>query len=156
MADFVFNIAKGKVGEYASRIIANDPTNSVFVIVLLDAADTDDTQKDFDDITALLAGTSTEANFTNYGARKSTTAPVVTVTDAATNTLEVDMPDITWTAAGNGANDTLTDLIVAYDSDSTGGDDGDVVPCTQADFAVQTDGSDLTAQFNVSGFFRAA
>ena len=35
MADFVFNQAKGRVAEFAARILANDPTNSAFVAVLL-------------------------------------------------------------------------------------------------------------------------
>ena len=70
MADFVFNIAKGRVVEYYNRVKANDPTNSALIIVAIDAnGDTDATMKDRDDLAALLGGTANEVTNTNY-ARK--------------------------------------------------------------------------------------
>lgn len=55
MADFVFNIAKGRVVEYYNRVKSNDPTNSALVLVAIDAnGDTDATMKDRDDLAALL------------------------------------------------------------------------------------------------------
>ena len=49
MADFVFNIAKGRVAELYNRVDSNDPTNSVLVIAIIDAnGDTDATMKDRD------------------------------------------------------------------------------------------------------------
>jgi hypothetical protein len=37
MADFVFNIAKGRVTELANRVNLNDPANSAFLIAILSA-----------------------------------------------------------------------------------------------------------------------
>jgi hypothetical protein len=157
MADFVFNVAKGHVSEYASRILANDPANSAFVVVLLKASVADATAKDYDDLSAVLgdAGT-TEAVFTSY-VRKT----LDDVGDGLTRTIDdtndridIDVSDIVWSPAGNGANDTLTDLLFTYDSNTTAGTDANIVPCTQHDFEVTTDGSDLTAQ--VANFFRAS
>ena len=155
MGDGVFNIAKGKVAEYAARVIANDPTDSVIHVELGLGAISDATIIDLDTYQLVKDDAGfTEAAFTNY-IQKLETSPVVTVTDAS-DKAEVDIPDITWTAAGNGGNETLTRLLVMYDSDSTAGTDANIVPMTFHDFAVLTDGSDLTAQFNASGFFRAA
>ncbi len=153
MADFVFNVAKGHVSEYVTRILANDPTNSALVVCLLDASVADGTAEDYDDLSLVLgdAGT-TEAGFTNY-ARKVITDPTITIDDT-NDRVDLDVTDITWTAAGNGTNDTITDLLFNYDADTTGGTDANIVPCTQHDFVVTTDGSDLTAQ--VTNFFRAS
>jgi hypothetical protein len=49
----------------------------------------------------------------------------------------------------------VTDLIICYDNDSTGGTDANLVPLTQHDFAITPDGSDVTAVINAAGFFRA-
>lgn len=154
MGDGVFNISKGKVAEYAERILANDPANSVFHIELAFGAATDATIKDYDSLGALLADAGVDvATFTNY-ADKQITNPTVTPDDSGDKN-DVDIPDQTWSSAGNGSNNTLTRLFVCYDSDSTAGTDSAIIPCTFHDFAVTTDGSDLTAQFNAQGFFSA-
>jgi hypothetical protein len=46
--------------------------------------------------------------------------------------------------------------LVCYDADTTGGDDSNIVPISQHDFAVTPDGSDITAQIAAAGFYRAA
>jgi hypothetical protein len=44
--------------------------------------------------------------------------------------------------------------VIGYDSDTTGGTDTGVVPCTMHDFVVTPDGSDITAAIAV--FYRAS
>ncbi len=158
MADLVFNIAKGRTVEYYNRVESSDPTNAVFEVFLATGSETDDNVQDADTITALFATTLAEATFTNYASKVLSDAELAALPspDDTNNRYEVDLPDQTWTSAGNGTNNTLTRLIVGYDSDSTGGTDANIIPCTAHDFSVTTDGSDLTAQFNSSGFFRAA
>ena len=154
MADGVFNISAGKVAELAERVIANDPANSVIHTELGIGAITDATLEDLDTYQAIKDDAGfTESVFTNY-VQKLETAPTVTVDDS-NNRIDVDSPDIVWTAAGNGANETLTRLLQMYDSDSTSGTDTNIIPLTFYDFAVLTDGSDLTAQFNSQGWFSA-
>ena len=63
--------------------------------------------------------------------------------DDTNDRYDIDIPDQTWTSVG-------------YDSDTTGGTDANILPCTHHDFSVTTDGSDLTAQIDAAGFFRAA
>jgi len=146
MADGVFNIAKGAAAEMFRDAAAKG------IVMLLKANEAEATLVDYADVAALLvpAG-NTEASFTNY-ARKTGISGTVTV-DLTNDRVEVDIPDQTWTAAGGAANDTLTKLVVAYENAAA---DATRVPLVHLDFATLTDGSDITAQFNAAGIFRAA
>ncbi len=158
MADFVFNVAKGHVSEYAVRVIGADPTNAEFIVVLLDNSVADATAEDLDTLALVLAdgGTDEASGVTNY-ARKETPTEVAGLSrtiDDSNDRIDIDVNDFTYTALGNGSNALLSDLLFCYDSDSLAGTDANIVPCTQHDFAVQTDGSDVTVQ--VTNFFRAS
>lgn len=156
MANFVFNQALGKAAEWAARVNANDPTNSILVLEAINAgAATDATLKDYDTF-AQIEADANAAEVTNSGyARKtfndSTGGITVTIDDTNDRT-DVDVPDQTWTAVVAGS--AWTDLIFGYDSDSTAGTDANVVPMTQHDFTITPDGSDITATIAV--FYRAA
>jgi hypothetical protein len=156
MADFVFNIAKGRVAEFYNRVKSNDPANSALIIVVIDAAgDTDATMKDRDDLAALLAGTANEVTNTNYARKTLTDADLVALTPDDTNDrMDVDIPDQTWSAVAAGT--AWTDIIVCYDPDTTGGTDSTLIPLTLHDFAVTADGSDIVAQIAAAGFYRAS
>lgn len=145
MTDGVFNIAKGAAAEKI-----RDSASAV-LILLLKANEAEATLRDRDDVAAILANGSTEADFTNY-ARKTGLTGTITVDDT-NDRVDVDVADQTWTSAGGAANNTLTKLIVAYQESAA---DSGRVPLTHHDFAVTTDGSDLTAQINAAGFYRAS
>jgi len=158
MPNIVFNIAKGRVAEFGSRVNANDPANSVFVILILATAgiEADATLIDVDTVTALVAGTTNEVTNSGY-ARKvldNATGGITVTVDDTNDRTDVDIPDQTWTAvvAGDGWNDFVT----AYDSDSAAGTDANIIPMTLHDFVVTPDGSDITAQIAVGGFYRAS
>lgn len=154
MADFVYNQAKGKAAEWAARINADDPTNSVLLWEAINTTATDATLKDLDTF-ALIESDANTAEVTNSGyARKSLNqASGITITiDDTNDRTDVDCADQTWTAVGAGT--AWTDLVSGYDSDSTGGTDANVVPITQHDFGITPDGSDITATIAV--FFRAS
>ncbi len=156
MADFVFNVAKGRVVELFNRVDINDPANSALIIVVIDAnGDTDATTKDRDDLSALLGGTANEVTNGNY-ARKTLTDSDITYPgpDDTNDRFDIDIADQTWSAVAAGT--AWTDLLVCYDSDTTGGTDSAIVPLTLHDFAVTPDGSDITAQIASAGFFRAS
>ena len=158
MANFVFNIAKGRVGEYCSRVDLNDPTNSALIILILATAglEADATLIDKDDVAALVAGTTNEVTNTNYARKTLTDADIGPFTpDDANDRYDYDIPDITW-SPGPAAGDGWSKLIVAYDSDTTGGTDSGIIPLTAHDFVVTPDGSDVTAQIAATGFFRAS
>lgn len=153
MADFVFNQGKGKVAEWAARVEANDPVNSVLVLAAFNSTATDATLRDLDTVAAIEADANT-AEVTNAGyARKVLANGSLTVTiDDTNDRVDVDCADQTWTAVAAGS--AWTDLVFGYDSDSTAGTDSAIVPATQHDFPVTPDGSDITA--TVAVFFRAS
>lgn len=156
MANFVFNIALGRVAELYNRVDTNDPANSALIIVVINTSATDATLKDLDTLAAIEADANT-AEVTNSGyARKTLTdADIVAFApDDANDRVDLDIPDQTWTAVAAGT--AWTDLLVCYDSDTTGGTDSNIVPLTCHDFSVTPDGSDITAQIAATGFFRAS
>lgn len=156
MADFVFNIAKGRVAEFYNRVDSNDPANSALIIVVIDAnGDTDATMRDRDDLSALLGGTANEVTNSGYARKTLTDADLTALTiDDTNDRVDLDIPDQTWTAVAAGT--AWTDLLVCYDGDTTGGTDSNIIPLTCHDFAVTPDGSDITAQIAAAGFFRAS
>ena len=146
MADGVFNRAKGA---FVEMIL---DTGSKTIMMLLKANEAEATLVDRNTITLMLAeaGT-TEAVFTNYG-RKVDLVETVTQDDT-NNRTDVDIPDQTFTSAGNGANDNLTKVVTAYENAAA---DTTRIPMSHHDITVLTDGSDLTIQVNASGIMRAA
>jgi len=157
MADLVFNIAKGRVAELARRVENNDPTDCAFVIIAINAGTTTDGAfADFDTLTACLPGSGGAAEVTNTGyARKVLAAGTITITvDDSNDRVDVIVADQTWTSVEAGT--AWTDLIFAFDSDTTAGTDTNIIPMTLHDFEVTPDGSDLTADVPAGGFFRAS
>lgn len=155
MADLVFNIAKGRVAELFNRVDSNDPANSALIVVPVDAgATTDATIRDFDTLAAVLGGGVTERTTGGWNRKTLTDADItMPAPDDANDRIDLDIPDLTWTAVTAGA---VTDLIVCYDADTTGGADSAIVPLTLHDFAITPDGSDVTAVINAAGFYRAS
>ncbi len=155
MADFVFNIAKGRVAEFYNRVDSNDPANSALIIVVLATSglESDATLRDADTLAAVVAGTTNEVTNTNYARKTLTDASLSAFApDDTNNRVDLDIPDQTWT--GVAAGDGWSKIVVGYDSDTTGGTDANVVPMTLHDFSLTPDGSDVTATIAV--FFRAS
>lgn len=153
MADLVFNIAKGRVHQLAKNVDDGSPANSRLIVVPIETTgiEADATLRDHNDLAALLAGTSNEQ--TTMG-RKTLAAADITITVDDTNErVDIDISDITWTAATGNA---ISALVICYDPDNTVGTDADLIPLTKHDFVVTPDGSDIVAQVAAAGFFRAA
>ncbi len=159
MADFVFNIAKGKVAQYVQNVEDGSPADSRLLVIPFDATGaTEDQIVDANDIAAVEAVTNVTERTTGGWNRKTLTATDITITvDDTNNRVDIDLTDQTWTAVSTGA---VTRLVVAYipDGDATGGvtADSGVIPLTCHDFAVTPDGSDVTAVIAAAGFFRAS
>ena len=154
MGDFIYNSALGRIREYADDA-AGDIAAAQFVLMLVTASETDATQRDFNDVAAILAGASVQATFTNYARKDIENANIVVTLDDPNEKVDIDIPDQTFTSAGNGANDTMTDAIFSFDL--TGSDtDANLEPISQHDFTPTTDGSDLTLQVDAAGLLRAS
>jgi hypothetical protein len=163
MADLVFNIAKGRVTQFAELIEGNAApyVNAQFVLTLWRrGASGDATLKDYTTVAALEADANAAELVSgvnaNYVEKLVNEAGVVVFYDNTNEWVDVDIPDQTWTALGAGGT-AITDLLIAFDNDSTSGTvrDAAVVPCTFHGFPVTPDGSDVTAQIATAGFYRA-
>jgi hypothetical protein len=96
-----------------------------------------------------------EVTNTNYARKVLTDSDLSAFApDDANDWVDLDFADQTWTSVA--AGDAWTDLVICYDSDTTAGTDANIVPLLQYDFAITPDGSDITAQVNSAGFFRAS
>jgi hypothetical protein len=157
MADFVFNIAKGRVAELYNRVDSSDPTNAVLVVVVLATTglESDGTLRDKDTLADVVSGTTNEVTNTNYARKVLSDSDIAAfAADDTNDRVDLDIPDQTWTAVA--AGDGWSKIVICYDSDSTGGADSAIVPLTAHDFVVTPDGSDITAQIASDGFYRAS
>lgn len=162
MANGIFNISKGRFVYWYEIVDGNlhSLTNSALIVVLLKSSglEADDTLNNHDTLSALLAATNDEADFTNY-ARKTLTdteLSAIAAPDDTNNRQDLDIPDQTWAAAGGGTNNTLGKLLVCMDFDTGAGTDANIIPISYHDFSATTDGNDLVAVINAAGFARAA
>lgn len=156
MANFVFNIAKGRVVELYNRVESNDPSNSALVAVVLATSglESDATLLDKDTLADVLSGATDEVTNTGYARKVLTDSDLAALPapDDTNNQYDIDLPDLTWTGVASG--DGWSKLVICYDSDTTAGTDSNIIPLTAHDFSVTPDGSDITAAINV--FFRAS
>jgi hypothetical protein len=153
MANFVFNIAKGRVVELYNRAENNDPTNSALILVPLAVGDTEANLQDMDDLAAVIAATPNEAG-ASWGRKtlESVQLAALPAPDDTNNRYAVAVPSVTWTTPTAG-QDTVA-LLVCYDSDTTAGTDANIIPLTYHDFVVTADGNDVV--LNAGDFFRAS
>lgn len=146
MADFVFNIGKGRVAEMAAN------TDDLRVM-LLKTGDTEANLQDADNITAILAGTPVEADFTGYSpSPREILTNVVLIVDDTANEGQADCDNIVWSPAGGATNNNVVAAVIYKHVTN----DGDAIPLTYHDAIFTTNGSDVTLQIPVDGFFGAA
>ncbi len=155
MASIAFNVAKGRAVEFAVRVKNNDPANSAIIVVPVDVGATSDaTIRDMDTLAAILAGGVTERTTGGWSRKTLTDADLGSIApNDGADTYPFDLPDVSWSTVTAGA---VTDLIVCYDSDTTGGTDSAVVPIGMVDFTVTPDGSTVVAKFSDIDFFTAS
>lgn len=148
MADFVFNIAKGNIKNLANLPAASD----ALVVVLIESSglETDATLKDYDDLSALLAGSSNEQ--TNQS-RKTISASITLTVDDTNDRLDIDVPDQVYTSLGGNA---IGAILFCYDNDTGAGTDSNIVPLSKHDATITPDGSTVTVQIAAAGLMRAA
>lgn len=153
MADFTFNIAKGRIVEYYNRVENNDPSTSALILVVLEASGTEAQGQDLDTLAAVEA----DANFTenvSWGRKTLTDAELVALPapDDTNNRYAVAVPSVTWLSIGVG--DDATGLLVCYDADTGAGTDSNIIPLTHHTFAVTGDGNNVV--LNAGDFLRAS
>lgn len=155
MANIVFNVAKGRVREFYNRVKSNDPANSALVVVAINAnAVSDAALIDLDTLADVLATAADEVTNTGYARKVLTDADIAALSapDDSNDRADCDLPTLTWTAVAAGSG--WTDLIVCYDSDTTGGTDANLIPLTMFDFVATPSGLDIVVTGGT--FFRAS
>lgn len=160
MADFVFNIAKGRVVELYNNVETSVAfANSALIVVAIAASgiESDATLADYDSLSTLLAAANNEATNTGYARKTLTDSDLAALPapDDTNNWYQIDIPDQTWSAV-EATGGAWAKILICYDGDTTGGTDADIIPLTAHDFAVTPDGSDIVMQVGADGFFRAA
>lgn len=154
MAQYVSNVAKGRVNELHLRAKNADPANAGILIVAIVSTNTAEELKDADTLAAITGlALTAEATNTNY-ARKTLTGAGLNplVLNDTTNTQVAGFTNNqTWSAVV--AGDNWTHLVFCYDSDTTAGTDADIVPMTIHDFAKTPDGSDIV--LNAGDYYQA-
>jgi hypothetical protein len=144
VANFVFNIALGKVAYYASLPAANDG----LVLIPLESSglETDAVLRDKDDFASVVAGTTNEQI---TAGRKALSSVTVTVDDT-NDRVALDAADVVWTSPTGNA---VGALVIAYDPDTTTGTDADLIPLTKYDLTWSPDGIAFTLA--IADFYRA-
>lgn len=154
MADFVFNICKGRGVELHNRVKAGDPSTARLYLIPVDvAAVSDATLKDLDDFAAIITAGVTERAATGWNRKTIAAADLTTgVPNDSNDSFDVDMIDQTWTTVTAG---TVTDLILCYASVSSP-TNSQLVPMAQYDYPITPTGVNEVAQINAAGYYRAA
>lgn len=153
MADFTFNIAKGRVVEYYNRVENNDPSTSALILVALEASGTEAQGQDLDTLAAVEA----DANFAenvSWGRKTLTDTELVALPSPndTDNRYDVAVPAVTWLSIGVG--DNATGLLVCYDANTGAGTDTDIIPLTHHTFSVTGNGNNVV--LNAGDFLRAS
>ncbi|MDP9843269.1 hypothetical protein [Streptosporangium lutulentum] len=155
MADFQFNISKGRAVELYNRVKTGDPADSALLLVVLAEEDveSDAVLKDKDTLADVLAGATNEATNGGYVRKVLTAADLgVLSPDDANDRIDLDIPDQTWTNVLPGSN--WAKIAICY-RPATESADSEIIPLTSHDFPMIPDGSNMVAQIDSVGFFRA-
>lgn len=162
MASIIQNVARGRVRYFYDAVDSSivlsaagaytSAADSAMVLVPLEATGlvADATLADYDDLAALLAGATNEQ--VTMGRKVFTDTELgASLQDDTNERLDLDYPDVTWTAAaGNG----IAKLQNCFRPAAASADSA-IVPVTAHDFAATPDGSDITAQFAATGWYRS-
>ena len=159
MANWIFNIAKGRVAELAGRVDAGDPAGARLVVCLLASTglEAQSVLQDADTFAAVVAGATNESTNTGY-AKKILAASDIGpfAPDDSTDAYLVDIPDQTWTGVAADGTGAIGALVIGYTSVGAAPSDAQITPLSHHTFAVTPDGSDITAQIATGGFYSAS
>lgn len=158
MANFTFNIAKGRVAEFYERVDTNDPAGCGLRLVVLSANDSELNGQDYDNLDVLLTGTDSwneaATAASAWGARKTLVGSDLTALapDDTNNRMDTEIPQIDYSTVA--ASNNSVGILVCYVPATATSADSDIIPLTHHDFAVTTDGNDV--RINTGDFLRAS
>lgn len=153
MANFTFNVAKGRIVEYYNRVDNNDPSTCALLLVPLSNSGTQATAIDQLTLaTAISTGGMVRAGG-SWGDKVLVDADLVELPapNTASDRYDVAVPAVTWTAPTAAQN--TTGLLVCF-RPATGSADSAIIPLTHHDFVVTADGNDVV--LNAGNFLQAS
>lgn len=134
MASVQTNISKGSEVRLYDNVKSNNPANSALIMLVLatGSAGGVDGIVDLDTVAAITAGGYTEVGNTGYSRIVMTDADLVAwAPDDTNNRVLLTLPLQTWAAVTAGDNWDI--VVVAYDNDTTGGTDANLIPITASE-----------------------
>ena len=135
MADFQYNVAKGRTVELFNRVDSNDPSTSGIIVIPVDVAGV------------------TERSTNGWGRKTLTDADITLAAPNDTSDLRaVTIAAQTWTTVTSGA---VTDVIACYAPDVAGAD-STLVPLLQFDAPFTPDGSDIVVTPDAAGLMTSS
>lgn len=155
MANGSFNVALGREVEFHNRVNNSDPINAAYVLVVLSATglEIDAVLKDYDTLSALLAGASNEVTNAGYARLYLDDVDLIAYTvDDTADEIRLPLADQTFfnIAVGN----SWRKLLICYDAIETTGGDDDVIPVKYFDIlstvtgqAIVPNGGDIIFSF---------
>ncbi|MBB5081362.1 hypothetical protein [Nonomuraea endophytica] len=155
MADFTFNIAKGRVVEFYRQIKANTPSGSALVMVVIAAAaiEADGLMNNRTTLADVLSA-STEASNAGYERKSLLAADLAEVTvDNANDRVDLDIPDQTYINV-QAAGGAWGKILICHRPGSVV-PDSQIIPLTAHDFPMNPDGANIVVQTDAIGFYRA-
>lgn len=157
MTDFLFDISRGRTGEFYQRVDSNDGANSALIVMVLATSglETDEVLKGKTTFADIVSGATNEVTNTGYSRLTITDSGLSAYTPDTTNhRLRLDTADFSFGAIT--AGDGWSKIVMGYDPDTTAGTDTTVVPMLAWDFVVTPDGTSITAILNTNGFYESS
>lgn len=151
MANFTFNIAKGRVVEFYNRVENNDPATSILSVHALSTTPSQATAQDVDDYAALITAGAVELNANGWNVKTLTDTELASLPapDDTNDRYAVAIPTFNWTpTVGNAVA-----LVICY-SPVAAPTNAQRIPLTHHDFAVTADGNQVVV--NAGDFLRAS
>jgi hypothetical protein len=152
--NFVFNIAKGRVGELASNVLAGG--NDAIVWVPMNGSDESAANGQDADTLAAVEALASFAEQTGTGwsriTQDETGDGLTSAVDDTDNEWVVDSNDLVWAGPSSGNS---VGVIACYDPDTTTGTDSDLIPLVHLVMNVTVDGNQVTFQHNAEGWYNA-
>jgi len=157
MASVRFNVGKGRAVEMYRTVKDAARPNSAFVVILLQAVQTDSLLIDYTDVESLLSHVNnTECNFANYARAQLIAADLAVFPDPdlVNDRYAITFPDQDFLLAGDGGpNNSILKYLLCYADDTTALVDADIVPLVAFDYVTTTDGTNLLVEFPVDAVY---
>lgn len=152
MANYVFNIAKGRVVELWNRVQSNDPASACLLLVPLSASGTAEEAQDYNNLSEVLGGSANEQTEGGWERKKLTNTELDAIAvDDTENRFPTKIKEVKMGSPTAGKN--TTGLLICYDPKEAEGTDTEPIPLLHLDFSVTADGNEVI--INAGEVFRA-